>query len=226
MKFDVRVRSGIRFVFLSCSVLIVASIYTPSRVEGQLIGNRTVGTAPGFNQPRSSRTSQNVTNPSSPSISGRFVRGNRSRNDFVGSNRTDQQGFVGSTQAIGVGRVQSATEGLRVPNQRTVNRPLPAQPANGMYYPKLEIDSPDSVDPSMRTMVDNRMQTALELTQSRISKIAGDRVNIVRIGGLAIVRGTVPTQSVADLILNLLEFEPGIDQVKNELIIEDSSSRN
>ena len=35
----------------------------------------------------------------------RFVRGNRSRQDFVGSNRTDLSGFVGAGQALGVGRV-------------------------------------------------------------------------------------------------------------------------
>ena len=71
----------------------------------------------------------------------RFVRGNRSRQDFVGSNRTDLSGFVGAGQALGVGRVTSATESLRIETSKAkINQPLPPQPAKGMYYPRLEID--------------------------------------------------------------------------------------
>jgi hypothetical protein len=41
------------------------------------------------------------------------------------------------------------------------------------------------------------------------------------VGGLAIVRGTVQSKKMEDLIVMLLGFEPGIDKVKNELHITD-----
>ncbi|MFN7874447.1 MAG: hypothetical protein ACK5PB_03970 [Pirellula sp.] len=194
------------------------SLGVPSEAFGQLIGNRTVGTAPGFNQPRTPGGNPGSANNLSPPINGRFVRGNRSRNDFVGSNRTEQTGFVGSTQAIGVGRVQSAVEGLRATSQRSVNRPLPAQPSTGLYYPKLEIDFKEKVA-SQKDEQSARVETVFLEAQGRVSNVSGAKVSVVRVGELAIVRGEVPDERTADLIVMLLGFEPGLDQVRNEMQI-------
>ncbi|MCU0712735.1 MAG: hypothetical protein MUC43_11790 [Pirellula sp.] len=196
-------------IFLCC-------VGVQSAAMGQLIGNRTIGAAIGSSQPRAQAGNPN-SGSLSPSINGRFVRGNRSRNEFVGSSRTDQQGFVGSTQAIGVGRVQSSVEGLRVPNQRSVNRPLPAQPSTGLYYPKLDLDFGTAQETSDRLGETTRAETVFSEAQERISKIAGAKINVVRVGGLAIVRGTVQSKKTEDLIVTLLGFEPGVDQIKNEL---------
>jgi hypothetical protein len=70
----------------------------------------------------------------------RFLRGNRNPQAFVGSDRRDQQGFVGSEQSIGTGRVATATEGMRVESSRTRNRPLSAKSTRGMYPPRLVLD--------------------------------------------------------------------------------------
>lgn len=209
-------------LLMQCATMGSMSLGVPSEAFGQLIGNRTVGTAPGFNQPRN--PSGNLGgNPGSgnnlsPPINGRFVRGNRSRNDFVGSNRTDQTGFVGSTQAIGVGRVQSAVEGLRATSQRSVNRPLPAQPSTGLYYPKLEIDFTEKIA-SHKDEQTARVETVFLEAQERVSNVSGAKVSVVRVGELAIVRGQVRDKRTADLIVMLLGFEPGIDQVRNEMQI-------
>jgi hypothetical protein len=208
---------------VACSALLpcifLSVLGVQSEVMGQLIGNRTIGAAIGSSQPRAQAGNPNAGNSLSPSINGRFIRGNRSRNDFVGSNRTDQQGFIGSTQAIGVGRVQSSVDGLRVPNQRSVNRPLPAQPATGLYYPKLDLDFGIAEETSDGLGETTRAETVFTEAQERISKIAGAKINVVRVGGLAIVRGTVQSKKTEDLIVMLLGFEPGIDQIKNELHI-------
>lgn len=81
----------------------------------------------------------------------RFLRGNRNPQAFVGSDRRDQQGFVGSEQSIGAGRVATATEGLRVESSRARNRPLSTKSTRGMYPPRLVLDesfyaSVDSVE--------------------------------------------------------------------------------
>ena len=202
---------------LPCVVL--CGVGVKSEAMGQLIGNRTVGAAIGSSQPRAQGGNPNAGNSLSPSISGRFVRGNRSRNDFVGSNRTDQQGFVGSTQAIGVGRVPSSVEGLRASNQRSVNRPLPAQPTTGLYYPKLDIDFDVAEEASSESGEMTRAEVVFVEAQERVAKIAGAKVNVVRVGGLVIVRGSVQSKKMEELIVTLLGFEPGVDQVKNELRI-------
>ena len=213
------IRNGIGVgLVVQCFTIVAVSTGVQREACGQLIGNRSVGTAPGFNQPRTPGGNPGVSNNLSPSISGRFIRGNRSRNDFVGSNRTDQQGFVGSTQAIGVGRVPSSVEGLRAATQRNVNRPLPAQPSTGLYYPKLEIDFSEE-DASDKDEQTTRVATVFSQTQERVAKVAGANVSVVRVGGLAIVRGVVTDKRTADLIVTLLGFEPGVDQVRNEMQI-------
>jgi hypothetical protein len=198
-------------------IVCLCCVGIQSEAMGQLIGNRTIGAAIGSSQPRAQAGNPN-SGSLSPSVSGRFIRGNRSRNDFVGSNRTDQQGFIGSTQAIGVGRVQSSVEGLRVPNQRSVNRPLPPQPSTGLYYPKLAIDFTED-DSSNKEEQTIRDAAVFSETQQRVAKVAGENVSVVRVGGLAIVRGVVSDKRTADLIVTLLGFEPGVDQVRNEMQI-------
>jgi hypothetical protein len=196
----------------------VSFVCYTGQAYGQLIGNQSIGVSPGSNQPRLQGGKLNLGNTNTPSVNGRFVRGNRSRNDFVGSNRSELQGFVGSTQAIGVGRVQSAVEGLRVQVQRSGNRPLPPQPATGMYYPRLDLDLSVARDQGVESTMGQRKETVFTEAQARIARVAGETVSVVRVGDLAIVRGTVADQRTAELIKQMLAFEPGIDQIKDELI--------
>ena len=146
----------------------------------------------------------------------RFVRGNRSRQDFVGSNRTDLDGFVGAGQAIGMGRVPSAVENLRIETTKTkINRPLPPQPAKGMYYPRLEIDFNTTVSQNERPVEGPASQDVSD----RVAQFSGGNASVTMAGSTAILRGRVNTIRTSELLVQMLSFEPGIDRVKNELLV-------
>jgi hypothetical protein len=228
---------GTRGVFV-CSLVFGFISWQQQVCQAQLIGNRTnalggpISSPLGRQQPAARATSNFGTglsnngvtaanNGFNSTVSGRFVRGSRSRNDFVGSNRTDQQGFVGATQAIGVGRVQSAVDTLRIPKDRTGNRPVPLQPASGMYYPRLEFDEGFSVNSPERVEGNEEKELSLQAIQNRMTRIAGTEIGLEMVGRLAIVRGQVDSQRQADLLVSLLRLEPGVDEIRSELAIVD-----
>lgn len=214
------------------AAIAVATLANGTSVaHAQLIGNRTVGNAPGNIQqtPPSGRLGAgSFTNMGANSgpmgaggmnlgttqggiqANGRFVRGNRARGDFVGSNRTELRGFVGSGQALGVGRVTSAVENLKVETRAArINRPLPTQPKKGMYYPRLELDLSSRDTPELIPAT----PASLELSQ-RVSRVSGIETNIKIQGRTAIIdTSSIPAESL-DLVKTLLSFEPGIDHVE------------
>lgn len=216
---------------LVAAIAVVALSNGTSVAHAQLIGNRTVGNAPGNIQqtPPSGRLGAgSFTNMGANSgpmgagglnlgttqggiqTNGRFVRGNRARGDFVGSNRTELKGFVGSGQALGVGRVTSAVENLKVETRAArINRPMPSQPKKGMYYPRLELDLSSRDTPELIPAT----PASLELSQ-RVSKVAGIETKIQIRGRTAIIdTSSIPPESL-DLVKTLLSFEPGIDRVE------------
>lgn len=224
---------------------IVMALAQPSDVRAQLIGNRSVGNAPGNiqqNSPGGRIGAGSFTSPSAQSgvlpgmsgagsmtlgtttggiqSNGRFVRGNRPRGEFVGSNRTELSGFVGAGQAIGVGRVLTAAETLKLEaSNARVNRPVPPQPTKGMYYPKLSLDGDDRRDAEVIRESPSRIEI-----EARVERSLGERIFVRMDGSTAIVRGIVTSQRAADVIEQLLRFEPGIDTVKNELQIDNSKN--
>lgn len=156
----------------------------------------------------------------------RFLRDNRSRNDFVGGSREALEGFVGSQQAIGTGRVRAATETLRpeTDDSARINRPLTPLPASGMYHPRLEISESFSAaagrrdaDPRGRWVpsADPFRPTVAQ----RLSRVAGSEIVVLRDGERAVLRGTVADRQTAERLERMLSFEPEIYQVKNELRI-------
>jgi hypothetical protein len=214
-----------------CASALVCYLSEPGIAHGQLIGNRTVGNAPGNIQqtPPSGRLGAgSFTGPSANSgpmgpgglnlgtaqggiqTNGRFVRGNRARGDFVGSNRTELSGFVGSGQALGVGRVASSVENLKVETRSArINRPVPAQPKKGMYYPRLEFDFSNrtSPEPVPATPINQDLQR-------RIAKAVGFEPTVRVEGRTAILDASSISADSVDLIKTLLSFEPGIDRVE------------
>ncbi|MBU6238832.1 MAG: hypothetical protein KGQ51_13480 [Planctomycetes bacterium] len=229
VKKGLRKMSG-RWAFVA-AIAVVALSNGTSVAHAQLIGNRTVGNAPGNIQqtPPSGRLGAgsftNMRANSGPmgaggmnlgttqggiQTNGRFVRGNRARGDFVGSNRTELKGFVGSGQALGVGRVTSAVENIKVESRAArINRPMPSQPKKGMYYPRLELDLSSRDTPELIPAT----PASLELSQ-RVSKVAGIETKIQIRGRTAIIdTSSIPPESL-DLVKTLLSFEPGIDSVE------------
>lgn len=207
---------GISKPILLC---VAVSFFTTSAAQAQLFGARSVGSPISSPFSQGGSLNSNAAGSAVGILSGneRFVRGNRSRRDFVGSDRNEQSGFVGVGQAIGVGRVPSATEGLRIQTSDTqrINRPIPAQSAKGIYYPRLEIAF--DVEPS--TTISPAELSADERLLKRVVNVAGDSVQVTLAGRIAILRGTVKSAHDAELAAQLLSFEPGIDRVQNELSI-------
>jgi hypothetical protein len=201
---------------LSLWMLALAwSLTIPSLAQAQMFGNRSVGA------PLNSASQRQNGNNAAAGVgmlngSERFLRGNRSRRDYVGSDRNELRGFVGSEQALGVGTVRSATEGLRIDTVNTarINQPLPPQPTKGLYYPRLEIDF--RVPSARASRGENAPDAAI---RDRVARIAGERVRLSLQGNVAILSGTVDSQRKSELLAAILSFEPGIEQVQNDLII-------
>ena len=243
-------------VGLVLSLGCVGCFWTCESAEGQLIGNRNVGSAPGGiqqttpggrlgNRPSSFRTppgapGMNMGQPNPGNNQGgtarpgdnnpgglarqdsRFVRGNRQKGDFVGSNRTELKGFVGASQAVGVGNAPVATSNLRLEtgSPRT-NRPLGPLGKSGMYYPKLDLTSMAD-DQGSEVLADPRR---FERIQERVRERTNSSVVIVQEGGVVVLRGEISSRRDSELIETILGFEPGVDRVRNELVIRPSSGR-
>ncbi len=194
---------------------------------GQLIGNRAIGSPIG---PSAQRTGGSLpggtlgmASSSAPAAFGgslqsgnnRFIRGNRAKGDFVGSNRTDQSGFVGNEQALGVGRVSTTTDSLKVETKsQRINRPLPPQPAKGMYYPRLVLESESSKNIVAENIDLPETEAKPEIAE-RVRSIAN--VSIAMRGRTAILRGTVDSVGQSELLERVLSFEPSIDRIQNDL---------
>lgn len=221
-------RVGFRMTL--CTVL-VAVLGQQEKTYAQLIGNRPVAnpTSSSQQRPANSLTPNIGTgvvgglSPLSPSLTlqngpKRYLRGNRSRLDFVGSNRTDLSGFVGSEQALGVGIVPSAAESLRLETTKSanINKPLPMQPAKGLYYPRLEIAFDSAPKQAELLSVGDASMNIRE----RVAQVSGGSVNVLMSGNTAILRGTVNSVRTSELLTQLLSFEPGINGVKNELVVK------
>jgi hypothetical protein len=214
--------------------LFIALAVAPCVAQAQLFGNRNTGTAPGAQMRSPFGNGGQLGLGTGPTLGSaadelvapggvldgneRFIRGNRSRQDFVGNARSNLSGFVGAGQAIGVGRVPAATDSFRLQtlNSARINQPLPSQPARGMYYPKLELDlGPNTSAATPRSDA----SSSLEI-QRRVQNVGGENVLVLVAGDTAILKGRVESQRMAELIINVLSFEPGIDRVDNQLTVQ------
>lgn len=208
---------------MSRSVVLVAIAFLASTsvmetAQAQLFGART------FGQPLSKRARTTGAAPSAMDSAGavqgneRFLRENRSRNDFVGSNRGSLQGFVGSEQAVGVGRIRTSVESLRESPNRSaqINRPVPPLAPGAMYYPRLSIEISEMADASYVSSVASKRDGKLE---SLLSQAAGSNIQVSHQVGRTVLRGIVASESIAEKLRILASFEPHIDTIESQLII-------
>ena len=234
--------------FLTCIALgFVAGLCIQENSQAQLIGNRNVGSAPGgiqqttpggrlgnrpssfrtpagggggFPQPNPAAGQQSAAGSNNPGgmarQDSRFIRGNRQKGDFVGTNRSDLQGFVGSTQAVGVGNVPIAANNVRIETgSRRANRALPPLGKSGMYYPKLDLSS--ILDDQDSELIPRPRQ--FEPLQERIRERTNPSVSIRMESGIVVLRGEVTSQRESELLETILGFEPGVDRIRNELVV-------
>lgn len=236
------IRSRVKVVAAGALAVLTALQTT---AQAQLFGNQNIGNSPGTQMRSPFGNSGQGNRGAAPSLgpafgqspvgaavgqaaaagpgmldgNERFVRGNRSRQDFVGTARNDLTGFVGAGQAIGVGRVPAATDSFRLEatNAARINKPLPKQPAKGMYYPRLVLDL------ESKTTDLNSQSVAVAASpeiQRRVKNAGGEKVEVLINGATVILKGSVDSIRAADLVVNVLSFEPGIDSVDNQLTVK------
>jgi hypothetical protein len=146
----------------------------------------------------------------------RFLRDNRDRREFVGSDRNEQQGFVGSEQALGTGRVRTSVESLRDFRDRSsrINRPIELPATDEPYLPRLTVDF--TVDRSLEHQ--QALQAERRLNHSRV--VANEqRISVSVVNRQATLRGEVTSEEDVARLEILLSFEPGIDEIVNELVV-------
>lgn len=196
----------------------LASILAMEKTQAQMFGARSLG------QPLTRRPPTGAAAPAAMDAAGavqgdeRFLRGNRSRNEFVGPNRGSQQGFVGSGQAIGVGRVRTSVETLQEPPDRSsqINRPIPPLPAAAMYYPRLSISASEMATTSYTSAVMIKRDAKLE---SRLSEAAGSSIQVSHREDRTVLSGVVASESMIEKLRILASFEPHIDTIESQLMV-------
>lgn len=226
----------------SAVIIAIATFFATSQVEvahGQMFGKRSLG-ATLRPQPRPGAAASTVTADATGEVEGseRFVRGNRSSRDFVGSDRREQSGFVGSQQALGTGRVVTATESLEAEADPTarINPPLPNLPPRAIYFPRLVLDPTSFSFSEANKKKDIQDQQRFEMiegaiplssnekfrvtAEQRVDRYSNGKVKLIRDGEKAILTGTVSNIAEAEQLQILLSFEPGIYQVENQLEIK------
>ena len=149
------------------------------------------------------------------------MRENRDTAAFVGSSRQATEGFIGSVQALGSGRVPPATDSLApaIDESLRINRPLPPLAPRGMYPPRLVLDFTLAATDefAVETTINDRLNRILDSKGSSVEVSVADRQ--------AILRGTVPSAALSRRLEILVSFEPGIDDVVNLLVIRPLGDR-
>lgn len=150
----------------------------------------------------------------------RFLRGNRAAGDFVGTDSGDRAGFVGS-DASNSGPIQSATTGslVRTTTGPAINRTRVRSPAPYMYEARLRVGF--NVNPQSSAMQETKV--IQRLTRVRAIDPASS-IAVQLEGSTAILSGTVGSGREKDLAGLLLTFEPGISNVKNDLVVRPPST--
>ena len=196
------------------TVVAAVTFVVVSRVEAQLFGNRTLG--------RSLARRSTTGGGSVGTVTGseRFVRRNRGRSDFIGTDSRDRRGFVGTVQGDTRGTVRSATSGLRIEtsSRSSANLPRAAPSKTGMYEPRLVVrftfQRPEAA--TLSSKLAHRLDTS-----GAIRHLGSIEVSVAE--RTATLRGVVASERDRRMAELLVLFEPGISAVSNELTLSSSS---
>ena len=205
--------ASLRPHFCVCTLLVLILVGLSSEAcYGQLFsGQRGLG-----NPIRARQGTLMTGNEGTIEGSERFLRDNRGRRAFVGGDRSEQQGFVGSEQALGTGRVRTSVDSLREFRDRSsrINRPVESPAADELYLPRLIIDfTTDGLSgPLPAAEVQHHLNRYLEA-------IDGPSISVSVVNRRATLRGAVNAEEDASRLEILLSFEPGIDEIVNELVV-------
>ncbi len=172
-----------------------------------------------FSPEQSLQSNTSLSNAGALSGDFRHLRRNRRRGDFVGKQNDAPQGFVGDTQGRIQGRVQTATATLREEPQIQVNRPRPAPSRTGIYEPRLTIGF--ETKPPLDSDLAQQTQASVSRTVNLVSPAT---INVSLSDGVATLRGEVGSAKAKELAALVAQFEPGVESVRNELVVRRSPS--
>ncbi len=204
------------FRYLLPAALILIALSDVQIANAQLFGQRNLG--------------ESLSRRARPGSSGgegagelrgneRFVRGNRSARDFVGSDMADTGRFVGVQQGRSRGTIRSAITNLRPPRDQNVNQPQARRtPPTLPYAPRLQLGfvAPALAPGVVAEGISERLVDALSLRHS-----AGPmgHVQVSLQGRTAILQGEVASEHERALAEQLTLLEAGVSEVLNELTI-------
>lgn len=195
-----------RLTLIVCPLLGV--VLTAATCHAQMFGNRNLGS------PLSRRSAAEVANSAGIIQGGeRFIRGNRTVDDFVGIDALDRARFVGQVNAqnqLAIG--EPAISELGNSQSRQINAPLRTRPANALHEPVLLLGFELGPESTARLVEQARTQIGHALT-SRF----GNQIEVSVEGRTAILRGAVGDANDARLAELMTSLEPGISAVQNEL---------
>ena len=142
----------------------------------------------------------------------RFVRGQRSAANFVGSDRNEAQAFVGSVQTVNDGNVTSTVAGLREQPTARVNRRR-VRRTGGLYAerlaPSFSVPAPDPATPDPITSFSPALMEISQQERIELSRSAD--------GKMVTLKGTVSNDHERRIAELLVMFEPSAKSVKNDL---------
>lgn len=207
-----------------------AALLSAARVDAQLFGNRPLGgtlsrrPSPGSAGQLEAMEEIGSMNSGLGASVGeltgteRFLRENRTRRDFVGSDLIDRQGFTGLIQGTPRGAIRSAITNLRPLVNEQINRVPPAPIARQPrpYAPRLVVG------------FDYALPTSAELAQTlerQVLRVPGlQRLGPIEVsveGQTAILRGVVSSEHQRDVAEQVVLLEPGVRAIQNELVVAD-----
>ncbi len=207
-----------------------------------------------FNPGTHSRRLSSADRDSSTGVSNLFgaelgVRQSRGTGAFVGADRTDDTGFVGANPLIVPVPLVAATESLQAEVIQNSNEALATQTAAGIYSPRLviafspvaivqtprlpEVSSPNLPPGAMqlspqRGVIPPLLVDSSQRVQEHLAKTLGsERLGPIQVSvenRIATLRGSVASADDRSLAELVASFEPGVDQVRNELTVPTQSS--
>lgn len=145
----------------------------------------------------------------------RFIRGNRPEGDFVGTDTSDLDVFIGARHSQGGRRIRSAITGLREPSGPEVNKQLNASAKTrmGIYQPRIRI----GFNYVPRSPTELESDLSRRLTDRLARQDASRRITVTLEGRTAILQGEVASQRDAALAEAMARMEPGVSDVRNDL---------
>ena len=148
----------------------------------------------------------------------RFLRGNRSKEDFVGRDSNERQFFVGSLGEA-EGKVPLTTAGLQIETSESANVRLRAatRQSGVMYDPRLEVGFKFN-GPNPDNLAD-KLERRLKSTPRLDNPDWPLEISVQ--GSTATLFGSVASEHARHLSELVVLLEPGIEEVQNHLSVDD-----